>query len=366
MISSLSIIRFNKFINEFTILVLEIFNFIFGFFLSIIKHLKISIKFIFSLLKSKPAMIIYSMGFVYVFVNAISLGYVETSTINEGNKLISNETMKIFNHDVCMESPQYNNKQINSKLNDMNKYFEEKYPNASILYYDINTEYKYTYNKDKVYFGASLIKTLSALYIYERALGDEAFLDKKLIYTENHLKHSAVVMDKKSFGDQLSLRSLVDYSISSSDNIAYKMLLDYIGYNTLKQYGYSIGNKHTLSGGSINGNINLNDSLNYMKRLYSYMNTNGELGKELRSYFNNDYALYLKKDRNELLHKSGDWENAHHDIGIIEDKNPFIIVVLTNHGQGEQLSIKDISSKIYEFHSYYNNKKEQICNTYKN
>ena len=212
-----------------------------------------------------------------------------------------------------------------------------------------------------------MIKTLSALYIYEKALVDESILDKKLIYTENYLKHGAPIMSEKNFGDQFTIRELVNYSISVSDNIAYKMLLEYIGFNNLKSYGHSIGNKHTLEGDDrINGNINLNDAFNYMKRLYDYINNNGELGKELREYFKNNHALYFENNYNSILHKSGDWKEAHHDTAIIEDENPYIIVILTNHGQEEKISIKDISSKIYSFHRLYTDNQKQVCDVYKN
>lgn len=346
----------------FIIFVNKIIDFIKEIFLYFFEGLRV----IFCALKSKVAFVFYAMIFVYFFADLMTLKNNEMSIVKESNRLISEETLDFFNYDLCTGTPLYNNRNISTGVGNMNKYFSETYPNSSILYYDIKTGYKYTYNENKVYFGASLIKTLSALYIYEKALVDESILDKKIIYTESYLKHSAPMMGKKEFGEQVTLRELVNYSISVSDNIAYKMLLEYIGFYNLKSYGYSIGNKHTLEGNDgINGNINLNDALNYMKRLYDYINNNDKLGKELRGYFKNNYALYFEKNPSPILHKSGDWIKAHHDIAIIEDENPYIIIILTNNGQGEKLSIKDISNKIYSFHKLYTDNQKQICDVYK-
>ncbi len=325
------------------------------------------LKVISSLFKTRVAFVLYSMFIIYIFVGNTTTEYKETSFKKYEDKLIYGETLKLYTYDACVQTPQYNNSHIALKVGNLNKYFSDNYPNSSIIYYDINTGYKYTYNKDKVYFGASLIKTLSALYIYEKALINESILDKKLIYLENYLKHSSVMMGRLGFGDQVSIRDLVNYSISVSDNTAYQMLLEYIGFDNLKAYGHSIGNKYTLEGNDrINGKISPEDAFNYMRRLYSYINNNDKLGQELRGYFKNNYALYFENKKVPILHKSGDWIEAHHDIAIIEDENPFIIIVLTNHGQGEKVSIKDISTKIYSFHEFYTNKQEQLCNVYKN
>ncbi len=346
--------------ESFIIKILNIFKEIFLCFLE-------GLRVISSLFKSKVAFVVYSTLLIYIFVGNVKEKNNEITFQNREDRLIYGETLKHYTYDACVQTPQYNNSHIALKVGNLNKYFSNTYPNSSIIYYDINTGYKYSYNKDKVYFGASLIKTLSAIYIYEKALINESILDKKLIYLENYLKHSSIMMGRLEFGDQVAIRDLVNYSISVSDNTAYQMLLEYIGFNNLKSYGHSIGNKYTLEGNDqINGKISPEDAFNYMKRLYYYINNNDKLGQELRGYFKNNYALYLENKKVPILNKSGDWKEAHHDIAIVEDNNPFIIIVLTNHGQGEKVSIKDISTKIYSFHDFYTNKHEQLCNIYKN
>lgn len=340
-------------------------NKLIGFIKEILDCFIVGLKFIFSLLKTKVAFVIYAMFFVYMSVELSSLKLSEIKTVNQVGRLINEQELKDITYNMCMQSPQYRDIEIMSKEIELNQYFNNKHPNTSIVYYNLKTGYQYNYNKEQVYFGASLIKTLSALYIYEQALIDESILDEKIIYTENYLKHGSSIMSTKSFGDQFSIRELVKYSINVSDNIAYKMLLEYIGFDKLKSFGHSIGNKYTLEGNDrINGKINPSDALNYMIRLNDYINNNGELGKELESYFNNKNAFHLTNYNSTILHKSGDWKEAHHNIAIVKDDNPFIIIVLTNNGQGELFSIKDISKKIYNYNEFYNTKRLELCRQY--
>ena len=72
----------------------------------------------------------------------------------------------------------------------------------------------------------------------------------------------------------ISLRDLVKYAITVSDNSAHQMLVDYIGFTNLKKYGNSLGAKNTLIGGDNFGQIDTNDSIAYLTELYKFINDN--------------------------------------------------------------------------------------------
>ena len=219
-----------------------------------------------------------------------------------------------------------NDKLIKDTINDIEKYIGDNNYNISIGYVSLINDYTYKYEADKIYFGASLIKTLDALYMYEKT----------------------DLTDKN--------KELVKNAISVSDNASHYELLDIIGYDNLKNYGISLGAKNTLKGDRVNGYTTVDDQIIYLQKLYNFINNN-ELGDELKSYFINDYGLRLNF-RNDItiMHKFGHYDQVYHDVGIVLDDNPYIIVVLTEEAKKDYTTIiKNLSQKIYNLNKYVTN-----------
>ena len=242
----------------------------------------------------------------------------------------------------------------NSYLSSLNTYIKQKGYKVSIGYYNLNTGYKYTYNPSAVYYGASLIKTVDALYIYENANNGKIDLDTKIPYAVQYKRGYSLGMQKYRPGEWVSLRELVNYDISVSDNTAHAILVNHIGFNTLKQYGNSLGGKYTLTGGDIYGLTNVDDQIAYMRKLYNYTNSSSN-GKELRNYFINGYYNYISfSGLPTFAHKYGYSNPVFHDVGIVYDSKPYIIVILSNGYYANRKDIfQDLSKKIYEYHKTF-------------
>ncbi len=265
-------------------------------------------------------------------------------------------------YNECLVKEYEKDQNTEDKLTELDNYIKNNYPYTSVEYYDLSSTLKYTYNEDAVYYGASLIKTLDALYLYNKALEDETILDKTLTYTESYRRGSSIGMANYSYGSKVAIKDLVKYAISVSDNSAHLMLIDYIGFSKLKAYGNSIGNNLALIGGDNYGNIDLDDAFNYMFELNKFINNNEVLGEELKSYFDNDYDNFLNFDGVDVIHKYGYYSIYFHDIGIVQDENPYIIVVLTNYGTSNfQTVVNNISKKVNELHKYYYEEKSNNC-----
>lgn len=263
--------------------------------------------------------------------------------------------------EICNDVNVYEEALISKKI-EIDNYIKTTYPNSSVMYYDLNSELTYKYNEEEVYYGASLIKTLVALYIYEEALINPLILEKQVVYKSIYKTDRSLGLDKYKIGDKVRIRDLVKYSISVSDNSAHFMLLDYICFNELKQFGILVGNKHTLIGGDKYGDIDLHGAYIYMKRLNDYINNNLELGNELKGYFINSYYNSLQFEDINFLHKYGNFEMFFHDIGISKTKEPYILIILTKYGNKEKEKIiNDISKKIYEFHNDLKQIKKEEC-----
>lgn len=202
--------------------------------------------------------------------------------------------------------------------NPIKDYIEKNNYNISVGYYNLKTKKQYLYKPNKVYFAASLIKTVEALYLY----------------------------DNNMINDHL--RPYVKKAISRSDNNAHHYLQSYIGASNLKSYGKSLGAKYTLSGGGVCGNTTVNDQIIYLKRLYEITK---DKNQDLKSYFINDYVNHLKINNIPVMHKYGLYDNVFHDVGIVLDEEPYIVVILTGIRKGYTQKVKKLSKIIYEYHN---------------
>lgn len=212
-----------------------------------------------------------------------------------------------------------NNKSCNLS-NPIENYICTNNYNVSIEYYNLVNNKTYYYNKNATYYGASLIKTLDALYLY----------DKNLINDD--------------------LKEYVKKAISVSDNPSHQYLVNYIGFDNLKQYGISIGAKNTLIGGDNFGITTVNDQIAVMKKLYAM--TKDNQNEELKSFFiNSYYNNLLFEDCPTIMHKYGWWKQVFHNSGIVLDENPYIVVILTSEGYDNYSKIISTLSKlVYEYH----------------
>lgn len=227
----------------------------------------------------------------------------------------------------------------------------EKYK-VSVAYLDLNNNYKYSYNEEEVYYAASTVKTLSAIYLYDNNVD----LNTSLIYEPKYQKGDSLIMEHYPLYSKVSLKDLIKYSIIVSDNTAYAMLVDYIGKDKLKDYGLSLGAVNTLSISDNYGRIDTHDAIIYLEKLYEIIASSPELAHFFiysnENYFNN--PVY------ESLAKYGFYGVYFHLIGIVLTPNPYILVILTKEGENDyEKIIKDISNKIFKLHNL--NYREKNC-----
>lgn len=252
---------------------------------------------------------------------------------------------------------------INNKINEINNYISSKY-NASVSYKDLTNGFVYNYNADKVYYAASTIKALDGLYIYTKAANGELDLNEKIIYSSRHKRGYSAGMSNHKFGEGVTLRDLVKYAITVSDNAAHEMLVEYIGKSNLREFGKNLGATYTLYGGDNFGSITSTDALIYASAINDFIDNNKVLGEELQSYLISAAQNGLTIGEDILAgHKYGEYENYYHDYGIVYDIHPYVISIMTAEGwrSNFQAVIKDINAKVYELHNLYYENREDVC-----
>ncbi len=279
-------------------------------------------------------------------------------------KRLEEEERKTNLFNECLNA-QFNdsdtNEEIESSLEELNSYLE-KY-RVSVLYKDISKGFLYNYKETKSYYAASTIKALDALYVYDKASSGEINLDDTITYTSDFRWTSSKFMQTHKIGDKITIRDLVKNAIMVSDNSSHQMLVSRIGRSTLKEYGKSLGAEYTMEGEDNFGHISANDASLYMENIYYFIINNQELGSELKSYFVDSEQNDLKMEGIDAACKYGEYSELYHNVGIVYDDEPYVLVILTKEGKkkGQEI-IREISSKIYNLHKLYHTNRESVCN----
>lgn len=228
--------------------------------------------------------------------------------------------------------------------------------NVGFKYEELNFDYSLSHESDKVFYGASLIKLVDAIYLLDNDI--DLNLTKK--YESKYKRAYSSKMDKRVIGEEVTLNDLMEYAISVSDNTAHIMLVDYIGFSKLQEYGKSLGAKVILQGGDNFGNQTADDTLLYLKKAYNLINENKN-GQVLQNALLNTKENSLNFDDVVFGHKYGSHEQYYHDIGIYFSKEPYLISVLSMHSNN-RVVITNISKKVYEIHNKLIEEKENYCN----
>lgn len=266
----------------------------------------------------------------------------------------------------CLSKP-YVSKNIDSKFKDA---FENLKSNGVAIYFeDINNEYSWEMNSNKVYYSASTSKIFDVIYLIEQARKNKIDLNNTLTYDPIYARNSSKGMKNHSFYDKVTILKLIEYVLTYSDNSAHAMLVDYIGIDTLKSY-FSDFNLEINEYNPYVRNYTATMAKKSLERMYELWQVDDDYTALVKKSMNNSILNYLKFDNTIIYHKYGLYEANFHDIGIYDGEYPYIIVVLTQYGNLERgiygTMVKYVSEKV---HSIYENNlkdKEAYCEQVKN
>ena len=295
----------------------------------------------------------------------ISYGTTIVDEEEEKARILKEQQLKDEYDNCLVRLYDENDLSLQSNIDALNSYFVSTYK-LSVLYNDYTSGFSYIYNQNQMYYAASTMKSLAAMYVYEKAYLGELDLNATVKYTRGLKMGSSAGMINHKIGDLVSLRDLVKYSITLSDNTAHNMIVSYVGINNVKNYGLGMGATLSHTNNDLFGYINVSDSKIYLDKLYYLFYNTGEYGTELEDYYLNADQNYLNLEDKGIVaaHKYGEYENIYHDMGIIYDEHPYSIVILTNEGRNNhELVIRDVNSKINELHNLFYSNRESYCNS---
>lgn len=286
----------------------------------------------------------------------------EASSISLDDDFSESEDAVSGVEDFFEENVQEDNEKIISgenlnydELKDELKEYISKYAGQYGIYYiDLANGFEFGIDDTDEYTAASTVKVPLNYYIYKKIEAGEVDPKKTLAYIEADFEGgTGILQTKKLKGKTFTIKYLLELSITYSDNIATNILLRYIGRKNLKSYMRSLG------GTVVDDNKNVScpkDMAIYLKNIYEFCNTNGELGKELKhnlcSTVYNDRLPKLLPKEIEVGHKVGDQIQAVHDVGIIYTDKPYILAVMSKGVISDEEAnnvISKVSKMVYDY-----------------
>lgn len=255
---------------------------------------------------------------------------------------------------------------------------EEVYPTISLYYKDLTTGYSVAYNEDEILYSASLIKLP---YVYAVIREIAAFEDKKLNFTadgqplydeegvplfegehpntdtdgaiiyqdtekkydltnewvydpETMFKEGSGIIQYEQAGFTLTYKQLFEYTIIHSDNIAFEQLRQIYGMDSFYNLVWRLSIKGTQYGFM---QLTASDCAAVLEDVYSYFQTEEKYAlflQDILTRSSHTVMIQMAVSPVACAHKYGWDEESYHDMGIVLDDHPYIIVIMTNLDEG--------------------------------
>lgn len=222
---------------------------------------------------------------------------------------------------------------INEAFNELRDYVISTGLDMSFGYMNLQTGYTYKYRGDRVYYGASLVKTLDAMYAYEKLGGNVS---------------------------QSTMNNIIN-AATYSKNDAHRALVDEFGIDNLRAYAKSIGMNYHLTSSSIYPDTyyfcdtTVDDQLAEWKHLWTLVNTlpnGGALGEHFRIGW---WGVLQFSGHPQFMFKAGFYGPYYNETGIFLSSSPYIFTLLTTNGYraDKDAIMSDLSRRVYEINQRF-------------
>ena len=287
----------------------------------------------------------------------------------------------------------------NEETGETEEISEEVPAQLAFFYRDLTTGYTLSYNSDEVMYSASLIKVPYILSLLESIAefeenklrfdadgnplydedgnplfeGNHPNLDEngRIVYLPGEEKYDLSrvwVYDKDTMmvegsgklkecdsGLQLTWLELIQYALQYSDNIAFAQLRMEFGYAGYYQTARRLGIQGASSGFM---QLSAADCGKFMEELSSFIQTNDTYGPFVReALLNSNYPVLIPYavSPTPAAHKYGWDSESYHDMAIVYDEHPYILVIMTDLDEGGNTANSYIQSIIRSIHGIHKN-----------
>ncbi len=279
----------------------------------------------------------------------------------EERKLKELEEQKKKKYDECMKQP-YKMETLDKEFNDL--FYSYRNLNLGIAFTDVNNDYTYYLNPKKGYYSGCVVKLFSVIYFVEKARAGEIDLHSTLTYRPEDKHQFSDMTDQHNFYDEIPITTLIRYMLTISDNSAYFIIIHNYGADTFNNYfrdKYGIylnfTNKHPFI-----SNYTAELGNKSLELLYELLKVDDEYSQLIRESMANEVENTLNFDDVKFLHKYGEYDVWHNDIGIYDSEDPYLVSILTTEALGDYKGlISGVNKDLYTIYKKNLDSKKEYC-----
>jgi len=281
---------------------------------------------------------------------------------NKQNTEITPEPVKDESkYQECMKQA-YQMETLDQEFNDLMDSYRGK--NLGLYFTDINNGYSYNLNPDKGYYSGCVTKIFGTIYLLEKGRAGEIDLHKKLKYLPVDKRPFSDLMDKHNFYEEIPITTLIDYYMTVSDNTAFFIIIREFGASSINKYmkeKYDI-TLHFTDNHPFESYYTAELGNRSLQILYEDLKVDDEYSALVKKAMDNDSENGLNFDDKRFLHKYGEYDIYHNDIGIYDSENPYLVTILTHYAYDDYIGkISAINKSMYEIYQKNLNEKEKYC-----
>lgn len=248
-----------------------------------------------------------------------------------------------------------------SRLNSLISNYRNTYGRTAGVYViNLKDGMTFSYNANKYIFAASTVKLPFEYYCYSQIANGKVSLNATKRYDERFRRGGTGVMKNYRSGGYWTMRTLLDYTVRYSDNVAYYMILEHFGhtgYNQmLKSHGFNTYINNYTKFGSVSPRL----LATYWQKIYQNQKAKptSVWNNLLTSAKNTTWSPIRSALGNKTVANKSGWATASfHDSGIVYGQNPYVVVVMTT-GEGynsDQTFVANVVKEVDKIITAYNN-----------
>ncbi|HEY5575180.1 MAG TPA: serine hydrolase [Clostridiaceae bacterium] len=230
----------------------------------------------------------------------------------------------------------------------LNSYIGSDKSRIGLIYFDLEVGTSIEINPDMEFAAASTVKVPMNITLLDLAQKGVIDFDSSVQYTESDYEGGTGILQGQDRTKPIPLRTLSEYSIKYSDNIATQMIIRTIGRDRMYDTFSKIAGHEVAETGNLTTPAN---NAAYLKRLYTNPNNNPYyaflIANMKNTIFHDRIDKYIPQEI--TAHKIGNYSSYVNDIAIIYTKRPYVLVVFTNGVADAPEKIAQISKMIYKY-----------------
>lgn len=256
------------------------------------------------------------------YINSIDFAYSHISPSMDYELTWNNNGLELYNTEFRMSE------ELEDKLSDRLHSFPL---NQSVMLIELETNMAFTFLGDTKVATASSIKGPMGLFVNKNIDSGRFSWDTMKAYQRRHFQSNSTGRVQNSpYGTTFSVETLMDYMIRISDNQAYLMLKEMVGYTNFNDMMLSFYGTQVIPDGKNWGYITAKEMAAAWREIYYYCSYSDSGAKLFDRFMHAQYNyIWRAIPQYEAAHKSGWSGKAFNDAGVVfADGHQYVLVVL--------------------------------------